>query len=138
MGNFWDLFRDKTLLPMGGRADTITVSGFSSGSMMSANLHVIHSDLFKGAGMMMGTAYWTGEVFTNLEEYDAKSTAEQVQESIQNAQEYESEGKVASLDNLDGAPVYILSGLNDEGVPHKYQEAQRDFYQNFGANIQFE
>ena len=45
---------------------------------------------------------------------------------------------VASLDNLDGAPVYILSGLNDEEVPHKYQEAQRDFYQNFGANIQFE
>jgi predicted esterase len=76
MGNFLDFFRDKTLLPMGGRADTITTSGFSSGSIMSANIHVIHSDLFKGAGLMAGSAYWTGELYTNNEEYNATSTAE--------------------------------------------------------------
>jgi hypothetical protein len=72
MGNFFDLFRDKTLLPMGGRADTITCSGFSSGSMMSTNLHVINSDIFKGVGLAGGSSYWSPGFFTDEEGYFAE------------------------------------------------------------------
>ena len=60
------------LPPLGGRADTITVSGMSSGSMMSQNIHVIMSDTIKGAGLMMGVSYWTPDFFLNYQRINAK------------------------------------------------------------------
>ena len=36
---------------------TITMSGFSSGSYMSANMHVVFSDLIKGVGLIAGGPY---------------------------------------------------------------------------------
>ena len=78
MGNFFDLFKDKTLLPMGGRADTITLSGFSSGSMMSTNLHVINSDIIKGVGLAGGSSYWTPGFFIDEENFFAEDEATQV------------------------------------------------------------
>ena len=59
MGNLFNIFYYKPLLPMGARSDSITISGFSSGSMMSMNLHVIYSETFKGAGLLMGESYYT-------------------------------------------------------------------------------
>ena len=58
-----DNFRDLTLLGMGARNDTITCSGYSSGSMMCTNLHVIYSDVIKGAGLFCGSSYWTPALF---------------------------------------------------------------------------
>jgi len=47
---------------MNANPNTITVSGMSSGSMMSSNLAVIHSSMVKGVGLQMGSGYWTPDV----------------------------------------------------------------------------
>lgn len=135
MGN---IFASKSLPPLGGRADTITISGMSSGSMMTMNLDVIYSETFKGAGMMMGSSYWTPEFATDGKEFYAGERDVQTQASIAKAEENAQKGLIDPLSNLDGVPIYILSGLNDETVPPKSQESQRDFYLNYGANVLFE
>jgi predicted esterase len=59
MGNWLNFLYSKSLPALDARTDTVTLSGFSSGSMMSMNLHVIYSETFKGAGLMMGESYYT-------------------------------------------------------------------------------
>jgi hypothetical protein len=89
----------------------------SSGSMMSNNLHVIFSSTIKGVGLMMGTSYWTPDVMLggdNRVLFDSKDVETLTQESIDKAEEYQISGDIDSLSNLEGAPVFILSGLNDE------------------------
>lgn len=58
--------------PLGANPDTITISGFSSGSFMSTHMHVIFSDIIKGAGCMAGGPYH-GEKMWNVTD-----TAEQL------------------------------------------------------------
>ena len=87
---------------------------------------------------MFGAPYWFPDWFNDREAADAKNTEEVTQESITKAQENESMGDVASLQNLKGQPVYILSGLIDKTVDHTYQDSQRDFYEHFEANVLFE
>jgi len=41
------------------------------------------------------------------------------------------------LKNLEDAPVFISSGSNDPTVPRVWQEAQRDFYKHFDADVNF-
>ena len=44
-------------------SDHITIAGYSSGSFMSSNAEVIHSDQFKGAGLLAGGVYGVGPFF---------------------------------------------------------------------------
>lgn len=54
------------MLPaLGANPDTITASGFSSGSYMSTHLHVIFSDIIKGVGLLNGGAYWSIDAWTD-------------------------------------------------------------------------
>ena len=47
-----------TPLPaMGGDAETFAMLGISGGSYMTTNMHVIHSDIIKGAGLVIGGPY---------------------------------------------------------------------------------
>ena len=54
--SFW-IDQNMKLLPMGGDLDSVTLSGISSGSWMSTNLHVVHSDLIKGVALLNGGPY---------------------------------------------------------------------------------
>ena len=57
------------LPPMGINPNTITFAGDSGGSYMSTNMHVIHSDVVKGAGLMIGGPYgfdWIGTYETEV------------------------------------------------------------------------
>ena len=42
-------------------ADRITVSGLSAGAYMAGQLHVAHSSLFRGAGLIAGGPYYCAE-----------------------------------------------------------------------------
>ena len=45
---------------------------------------------------------------------------------------------IDNTSNLKGRPVFIQSGKKDEQYPRGYQFAQREFFNHFGANVQFE
>ena len=55
-------FVEGILPAMGANPDTITISGFSSGSYMTNQMQVIHSSTFKGAGMFEGGPYMVGRI----------------------------------------------------------------------------
>ena len=57
------LSRFSSIPSLAARGDTVTISGQSSGSLMSNQMHIIMSDTFKGAGMMEGGSYWTIDYF---------------------------------------------------------------------------
>ena len=54
--SFW-VDQNMKLPPMGADLDSVTLSGFSSGSFFSTNLHVVHSDLIKGVALVNGGPY---------------------------------------------------------------------------------
>ena len=48
-----------SLVPLGANAGTVTVSGYSSGGMMSNIIVILMSDTIMGAGMIAGTPFAT-------------------------------------------------------------------------------
>ena len=83
------------------------------------NLHVIYSETFKGAGLLMGESYFTPDYDDDVSIIMNIPTAEMTATSIAMAEEYQGEDKIDNLSNLSGAPVYILSGTVDDVVPPK-------------------
>ena len=47
------------LPPLAADPDSVIIGGFSSGSYMSHQMHVVHSETIKGAGLMNGGAYYS-------------------------------------------------------------------------------
>jgi hypothetical protein len=70
--------------------------------MMGMNLHVIHSDLFKGAGLMMGSSYYTPEFSTDEATYYSNDSEIELNKSKFAAEENEANELIATLTNLDG------------------------------------
>ena len=54
--SFW-IDHNMKLPPLGADLDSVTLSGFSSGSFFSMNLHIVHSDLIKGVALVNGGPY---------------------------------------------------------------------------------
>lgn len=46
-----------SLPALGLDPNTVVVTGFSAGAYMAHNLHIVHSDTFKGAAMVAGGSY---------------------------------------------------------------------------------
>ena len=62
--NTWMWLDQQSVLPpLGGQADSITISGFSGGGSMASDMITIYSDTVKGAGLIAsgpyGDGHWT-------------------------------------------------------------------------------
>ena len=113
------------LAPMNVDPNTITSSGFSSGSFMSNQLHVVFSKTFKGVGLMNGGAYSIGpdvmavddaNVIESKEDRDKKQK-EFVDNIIKFTDEQAAAKKIDPTTNLENAPVYIYGCEQDPVVP---------------------
>jgi len=91
--NLW-LYPDTKLPALGGRTTSVTISGFSGGSFTATNMHTIFSSSIKGVGLIAGGPY----------------TIYNAADGISKANEMNSQGKINPLTNLNGQPVYIMSG----------------------------
>src|SRR6266850_4113649 len=62
----WRAFAAEPLPALGADAGNVTVSGLSSGGFMAVQLHVAHSAIVKGAGVVAGGPYYCaqGSVWT--------------------------------------------------------------------------
>ena len=60
--------RSYELPPLDVDAGTMTLAGFSSGAFMAAQLHVVFSGTFKGAGLFNGGPYGVGYYAEKLKE----------------------------------------------------------------------
>ena len=113
VGAFWRIFGNHNLPALAANPDTITMSGSSSGSFMTNQMHITMSGTIKGVGLMIGGPFYSSTEYADPEAFtlDESITKEMLVElATTKAEEYEAEGKIDDLTNIQGAPVYILSG----------------------------
>lgn len=125
--SFWNPVREKTFrLPaFDADADSITVSGFSGGAIVSVLMHVAYSETIKGAGISAGTAYGDSVVGPEWN----------VQKAVDLALANQAAGLIDDSANLKGAPVYMFTGTQDTVVNPTKQNVLHEFYEHFGANV---
>lgn len=90
--------------PLGADPAEVTVSGFSSGAIMAHNLHLIYSDTIKGGAFYEGGSYGT---FFSDPEHSMEVWKDKIPEAEKN-------GWIDPTKNLEGHPVMIISGADDQ------------------------
>jgi poly(3-hydroxybutyrate) depolymerase len=116
--------------------DRISVSGISAGAYMAGQFHVAHSSLVKGVGIIAGGPYFCARnslrtALGNCVKDGAPETAVLGEE----AAEFAATGRIDSLDNLDGAPVWLFHSPIDAAVGRVQVDAAAEQYRNFGAAV---
>ena len=108
-----------SLPSLGADSNTSIVAGFSCGAYMATNLNVIHSDTFKGAGMISGGPYLAEKYypFGGLDMHffsDYERNSDYVTPLVTaDAQQFSNDGLIDPIDNLKNMPIYILSNTLD-------------------------
>lgn len=110
-------------------ADRITVSGISSGAYMAGQLHVAHSALFHGAGLIAGGPFYCarGSVMNGVG-VCVKNGDIPVGELLADTRAMAAAGKLDALDNLHDDEVWIFHGKLDPLVSADVTAAARTFY----------
>jgi poly(3-hydroxybutyrate) depolymerase len=114
----------------------VTVSGLSSGGYMAAQLHVAHSSLFRGAGVIAagpwGCALGVQQPTEALVARCLRGTAEAPVATLQaTARQLEAAGLIDPLDNLKRSRLYLFSGRQDSVVRPAVSAALARFYAPF-------
>ncbi|WP_171074276.1 prolyl oligopeptidase family serine peptidase [Nonomuraea basaltis] len=119
------------------------VSGVSAGGYMANQLHVAHSSVFKGAGIMTAGPYGCADgddsmatiaqnacMKTNMRR---KTPAELERMTRDRA----AAGTVDPVENLRGDPVWLLHGSNDQTVVRAVNDDLATYYRDFGADVAY-
>ena len=96
---------------------------------MSTVMHVIHSNIVKGIGMVIGGPYgfdWAGYEYGEIPDGMMERTYDLVRE-------YHEKGLIDDPNNLRDSPVYIITGKDDSEVPPVLQEYTAEFYEHYDA-----
>jgi len=64
---------------LGADSKMLTMSGFSGGSYMTNNLHVVHSDIIKGSSLIAGGLWYESDFMKMGAGRDVKATVEKAQ-----------------------------------------------------------
>lgn len=107
MGNLWswlfpNITESSNIIPlpsMGADPDTVVFTGYSCGSWMSNQMHVIHSSTIKGVGLFNGGVSFGG--------YENATAAQERVNTLDAA------GSIDPVSNVANSPVYIFGGAND-------------------------
>lgn len=91
-----------------------SVSGVSSGADMAHQLHISHSSIMAGAGLVSVAPYHCaeGQVTTALARC-MKTRGIDAKDSLAHAQAFEGAGAIDPLDNLQNDRVYLFAGTED-------------------------
>ena len=128
--NQWMWLDPELILPtLGGEPDTITISGWSGGSVTANNLVVAYSDYIKGAGLIEGYTYGAQPFIDSAEESADKNIAL--------ANELAEQGRIDASSNLDDKPIFIFSALDDSINAAQHQQYQKDFFDYYKSNVEF-
>jgi poly(3-hydroxybutyrate) depolymerase len=111
----------------------ITVSGISSGAAMANQLHVAHSKLFSGAGIVAGPPYYCarGSSITATTTCMSGLGIVSLPSIYTQVSSYASSGLIDPVSNLKDDKVYIYHGLLDVVVSAVPAKKNEDFYNNY-------
>ncbi|MGP3926285.1 extracellular catalytic domain type 2 short-chain-length polyhydroxyalkanoate depolymerase [Streptomyces sp. 8N616] len=121
--------------------NSVYVSGVSSGGYMANQLHVAHSDVFKGAGIFTAGAYDCSQGNLNTALYACMDTYLPRKTPAQLEQETRDRATAGSLDpvaNLSGDPVWLYHGSSDQTVDRAVKDDLATYYRDFGADVSYD
>lgn len=104
---------------------------------MSNQMHLIMSETIKGVGLMQGASFGI-HFFIDPDDLDSVDVDTIIEGSLEKAAEFVQNDLIDDTANIEGAPVYIYSGTLNDVAPTKFQQAQRDIYESYGANAVYE
>ncbi|MFF1481378.1 prolyl oligopeptidase family serine peptidase [Streptomyces sp. NPDC058301] len=121
--------------------DSVYVSGVSSGGFLANQLHIAHSDIFRGVGIFSAGAYdcaqgnLTTALYACMNTLLPRKTPAQLERETRDRAAY---GSVAPVANLSGAPVWLSHGSSDRTVDRKVNDDLATYYRDFGANVSYD
>jgi poly(3-hydroxybutyrate) depolymerase len=126
----------QTPLPaLGARADSVTVSGLSSGAFMAVQFHVAHSSQVSGAGVLAGGPYYCamGTMMLTAACMSPSSSlpVPPLRDMVSEARKQAREQAIDNLDNLARSRLWLLSGGRDGTVKTAVVDQTYDFYRNW-------
>lgn len=116
----------------GGDSNGVSVSGISSGAYMATQMHVAHSALFKGVGIVAGGPYYCckGD-FDRIPDCTVNGSKIDALELADIALAYSEIEQIDSTDNLIESKVYIICGTLDNRVAPETTKKTEEFYDFF-------
>ena len=123
-------------LPAHGAAREVTVSGISSGGFMAVQLHVAHSGVVRGAGILAGGPYYCAQgslwsALYNCTSPSARAPLPSIELLQAEAEVLARTGLIDPVANLAAARVWLFAGTLDRVVEPPVVEATRRFYSLF-------
>jgi poly(3-hydroxybutyrate) depolymerase len=119
----------------------IGVSGLSSGGYMANQFHIAHSDWVDKVGIIAAGPYYCAQnsIKTALAQCVNKSTDATSNNLTQQANAFESQHKIATLDNLKNSNVWLLRGTKDSKIHADVTQALHEQYLMWMApkNVEF-
>ena len=108
----------------------IAVSGLSSGGYMANQFHIAHSDWVDKVGIIAAGPYYCAQnsIKTALGQCVNKSTEATSQNLTLQAKAYESQHKIAKLENLKNSRVWLLRGTKDTKIDQNVAQALHEQY----------
>ena len=133
----------------------ISISGISSGAFMASQVHIAHSELIMGAGLVAGGLYGCAAVSIDSDDgtldgsvsraldrcMAARPPPDKTEVYRARAAAFAEAGWIDPLDGLAGDRVYLFTGKADRTVSHITVERSADLYAALGvpaANIALE
>ena len=110
----------------------VTVSGLSSGGYMATQFHLAHSDWVTGVGVLAAGPYYCaqGDITQALAKcVDKLASPIDIVALNKHAKTYEEQGKIAPLENLHAAKVWLYHGTKDTRVIRKVSDRLYEQYQ---------
>lgn len=112
----------------------VSVSGISSGAYMASQFHMAYSDLISGVGLIAGGPYWCAQGSLKTALGSCAADADVDLESIwAYAEAAAGNNKIAALENLEQARVWLFHGTNDVLVAKEVVLAAQSFYEHYIA-----
>lgn len=127
------------LLPQILWAQSITVSGLSSGAYMAQQFHMAYSGVVSGAGIIAGGPYFCAknQILDALNRCMKTSLGvPRGDESLKEAQRAEGAGEIDSLNNLLHAKIFVLAGTEDKTVLPEVGKILVNTYKEMGISAQ--
>jgi poly(3-hydroxybutyrate) depolymerase len=117
-------------------AGDVTASGISAGGFMAVQLHVAHSGIVRGVGVLAGGPYYCaqGNAWTathNCMQPDVTTPVTSIAVLVTQTQVLARGGLIDDPAHLAGARVWLFTGRKDDTVRPAVVEALADYYRRF-------
>jgi poly(3-hydroxybutyrate) depolymerase len=121
---------------LGAARSDVTVSGVSSGGYMAVQLHVAHSEIVSGAGVIAGGPYYCAQAslwraYNHCMTPGAWTPLPSVPVLKQHADRLAREGRIGPTKNLASAKVWLFTGTEDRTVLPEVVKALQRFYEHY-------